>query len=311
MGIFTATMEQMAVLFLLITIGFLVAKLKIVPDNTAMILSKLENTLFVPALVLGTFVSNFTVQKLESAMSLFLISFAIGFVMILLANIVAKRCSKDNYVRKIYTYGLSFSNFGFMGNAVVSAVFPNIFVDYLIFTMPLWIMIYLWGVPCLLIPNDSKEQSIKSRLKAFVNPMFISLLIGMIIGIVGLALPNPIMTVVTTVGNCMSPLAMLLTGMTVANMNLKRVFAMRSVYMVSLVRLLIFPLIFIGIFKFVPVSQTIKICAICSLAMPLGLSTIVVPSGYGRDTSVATGMTIVSHVLSAVTIPIIFWLLLK
>jgi predicted permease len=45
--------------------------------------------------------------------------------------------------------------------------------------------------------------------------------------------------------------------------------------------------------------------------MPLGLSTIVIPGGYGKDTSVAAGMTLVSHLLSAVTIPCIFYLLMN
>ena len=90
-----------------------------------------------------------------------------------LAIIVAKCCSKDEYIRNIYTYGLAFSNFGFMGNAVVSVVFPNMFVDYLIFTMPLWTMIYLWGVPCLLIPSQGEKQTIKSRLQCFLQVLLL------------------------------------------------------------------------------------------------------------------------------------------
>ncbi len=311
MEILTTTLGQMTVLFLLILIGYLLAKLKAVPENTSTVLSKLENNLFVPALVLGTFISNFTIDKLGTAWKLFLTSFVISFIMIILAIVVAKCCSKDQYIRNIYTYGLAFSNFGFMGNAVVSVVFPEMFVDYLIFTMPLWTMIYLWGVPCLLIPSEGEKQTIKSRLKSFANPMFAALIVGIIIGLAGVALPTPIMTVITTGGSCMSPIAMLLTGITVANMDFKKVLSMKSIYVVSLVRLIIFPLIFIGVFKFMPMSQTIMVCTICSLAMPLGLSTIVVPGGYGKDTTVAAGMTIVSHLLSAVTIPIVFYIMMN
>lgn len=311
MEILTTALGQMTVLFLLILIGYLLAKLKAVPENTSTVLSKLENNLFVPALVLGTFISNFTTEKLGTAWKLFLISFVISFVMIVLAIVVAKCCSKDQYIGNIYTYGLAFSNFGFMGNAVVSVVFPDMFVDYLIFTMPLWTMIYLWGVPCLLIPSEEGKQTIKSRLKSFANPMFVALIVGIIIGLAGFALLTPIMTVITTAGSCMSPIAMLLTGIAVANMDLKKVLSMRSIYVVSFVRLIVFPLIFITVFKFVPMSQTIMVCTVCSLAMPLGLSTIVVPGGYGKDTSVAAGMTIVSHLLSAVTIPIIFYIMMN
>ena len=299
------------VLFSLILMGYVVAKLKVVPENSATVLSKLENNLFVPALVLGTFVKNFTLEKLSTAWKLFLISFVICIVMMFLAIVVAKWCSKDQYIRNIYTYGLAFSNFGFMGNAVVSAVFPEIFLEYLIFTMPLWTMIYMWGVPCLLIPSEEGKQTIKTRLKSFANPMFAAMIIGVVIGLSGIKLPSSLSTAVNVAGDCMSPIAMMLTGITVASMDVKKVLSIKSIYVVSIIRLLVFPLIFIGIFKFVPMSQNIVVCTICSLAMPLGLSTLVIPGGYGKDTSVAAGMAVVSHLLSAITIPVIFYIMMS
>jgi predicted permease len=231
--------------------------------------------------------------------------------MIALAILLAKCCSKDSYIRNIYTYGLAFSNFGFMGNAVVKVVFPELFLEYLIFVLPLWTMIYLWGVPCLLIPSEGGKQTFKNRMKSFVNPMFISMVIGILIGLSGWKLPTPITTVVNTAGDCMSPIAMLLTGMTVAKMDAKKILSMKSIYAVSLIRLVLFPMIFIGFFHFVPMSTTTVVCTICSLAMPLGLSTLVIPSGYGKDTSVAAGMAIVSHLLSVITIPIVFYIMMK
>ena len=311
MGVLQATIGQMLVLFSLIAMGYIVAKLKVVPENSDTVLSKLENNLFVPALVLGTFASNFTLEKLTSAWKLFGISFGICFVMMGLAILVAKWCSKDSYIRNIYTYGLAFSNFGFMGNAVVSAVFPDMFMDYLIFTMPLWTMIYLWGVPCLLIPSGEGKQTLKSRLKSFANPMFAAMLLGIAIGLIGIPMPSFLMQTVDVTGACMSPVAMLLTGITVARMDLKKILSLKSIYAVSLVRLLVFPLLFVGLFTFLPAAKNIVVCTVCSLAMPLGLSTIVVPRGYGKDTSVAAGMTLVSHLLSAATIPVIFYLMTK
>jgi predicted permease len=277
MSVLSATVGQMLVLFSLILMGYVVAKVKVVPENSATVLSKLENNLFVPALVLGTFVENFTVEKLSTAWKLFLISFVICIVMMFLAIVVAKCCSKDQYIRNIYTYGLAFSNFGFMGNAVVSAVFPEIFLEYLIFTMPLWTMIYMWGVPCLLIPSEEGKQTIKTRLKSFANPMFAAMVIGVVIGLSGIKLPGFLSTAVSVTGSCMSPIAMMLTGITIANMDVKKVLSIKSIYVVSIIRLLAFPLIFIGVFKFVPMSQNIVVCTICSLAMPLGLSTLVIP----------------------------------
>ena len=43
--------------------------------------------------------------------------------------------------------------------------------------------------------------------------------------------------------------------------------------------------------------------------MPLGLNTLVIPAAYGKDTSAAAGMALVSHLLSCITIPLVFLLM--
>ncbi len=309
MEIFASTLSQTMFLFSYILIGYYLAKKKHVPENSATVLSKLENMLFIPALVMGTFINNFTVEKITITRKILLVSFVMILIVIPIAILISKLLAKDKYTQNIFTYGLAFSNFGFMGNAVVNALFPEIFYEYLIFTLPLWIMIYLWGVPSLLIADLDKKQTLKQKLKAFVNPMFVAMFIGMIIGLSGIKLPNWLTSLVTVSGNCMSPVAMLLTGITVSSIDMKKTFTNLGIYAVTFVRLIVLPLAFVLIAKFIPFNETIYICALCTLAMPLGLNTIVIPSAYGKDTSTAAGMAVVSHLFSCITIPLIFTLI--
>lgn len=317
MSIVSTSFSQMAVLFSFIIIGFLLVKLNVLESNSSKVLAKLENNLFIPALVLGTFCGNFTVKKLSSASKLFLISCAVTVLFAVIASVVSRFFSKDDFIRKIITYGLAFSNFGFMGNAIVSALFPDFFMDYLIFTLPLWTLIYLWGVPYLLIPTEGK-RTLKSSLKSFVNPMFVAMIVGIVIGLASITLPSWLLCVITVSGNCMSPVAMILTGVTLCNVNFKKTFTNVSIYVLSFVRLIVFPLAVIGILWLLPaeirtnfLGDSLIVCLICSLAMPLGMSPIVIPAAYGKDTSAAAEMTIISHVLSGGTIPLIFMIMTK
>ncbi len=306
MSIFTTTLNQMAFLFLLIILGFVLTKRELLPKTAAGILSKLENYIFIPALVLKTFFENFTVEKIGAAGSIFLTSFVMILIIMPIAILAARLCSKDRYIQNIYTYGLAFSNFGFMGNAVVSALFLDIFFEYLIFTLPLWIMIYLWGVPVLLLSEAGQKQRLRDRLRSFANPMFLSMLVGMIIGLSGISLPYWATSAASSCAGCMSPIAMLLTGITVASADLKKIFTNISIYVVSIIRLILFPFIMMVVLYVLKPSETLAICAVCSVAMPLGLNTIVIPSAYGKDTTIAAGMAIISHLFSCITIPIIF-----
>ncbi len=307
MTVFTATLSQTAFLFLFIVLGYLLSRGKFVADNAHSVLSKLENLVFIPALILGTFIANFTPQKLSVTWKLLAFSTGLCLLAIGLSLLCARFCTKDRYVRKIYTYGLSFSNFSFMGNAIVGALFPEVFLEYIIFTIPIWTLIYLWGAPALLMGTDAK-QTLGQRLKSLVNPMFACTLLGMVIGVANIPIPAFVSSAISAAGSCMSPLAMLLTGMTIAQFDLKKILTVKSVYLVTFLRLIVYPLIFIGVTAFVPMDKTFAICALCSLAMPLGLNTIIVPSAYGKDTRVASGMALVSHILACITIPLIMML---
>lgn len=307
MTVFLSTLNQMAVLLILIFIGYIISRYNVIPDNGVRLLSKLENNVFIPALMLNTFMQNFTIHRISTAWQYLLCGLVVVVVTIPVAIVFARMCTKDSYVQRIYTYGLAFSNFGFMGNAVVAAVFPDIFMEYLIFVLPFWVFIYMWGVPSLLIPSKG-AKTVKDKFLAFVNPMFTAILVGMAIGVSNLPVPSFFDSAVSSLSNCMSPVAMLLTGITIAQYDMKKIFKNLSVYFVSFIRLLVIPTVAIVLLAFIPLPYDLALCTVCSLAMPLGLNTIVIPSAYGQDTSVAAGMALISHLFSFLTIPIVFML---
>ena len=305
MAVLLSTLDQMGFLLLLIVIGFILVRCGILKPDSAGVLSKLETYVLVPALVLGTFMKNFTAERIGTAGQYFLVGLIVILISIPIAVIVGRQFSKNFDLRNIYIYGLAFSNFGFMGNAVVKALFPEIFMEYLIFVLPFWTFIYLWGVPYLLMSSE-EDRGFKAGLKRLVNPMFIAMIVGIIIGIANIPVPSFLENGITTLGDCMSPIAMLLTGMTIGRISLKKTFQNIPIYIVSAIRLLVLPLIAIVVLRFIPIGYGLSLCTVCALAMPLGLSTIVIPAAYGKDTSDAAAMALISHLLSCATIPVVF-----
>ena len=75
METFISTLNQTMYLFLMIVIGFVLAKMKWLPKGADSVLAKMENMLFIPALVMGTFMNDFTVARLSQVGGLFLFSF--------------------------------------------------------------------------------------------------------------------------------------------------------------------------------------------------------------------------------------------
>ncbi len=302
MQVFLATLYKMIELFLFIAIGFLFTRKKLLPENSAGILSKLETTVFVPCLVFKVFYEYCTVENLKAKWTYILYGFAIMAISLIIGIFLAKLFAKEDYLRKIYTYSFAVSNFSFMGNAVVLGVFGGeILFDYMMLTLPLNMYVYSIGTASL-IPNNSGKLS----LKAFVNPIFIALLLGAAFGLAQIPLPVFVSNAVTSAGNCMAPLAMLLTGLVIGKYSLKTLASNKKVYLASAIRLIILPTLFMLALIALRTSPDILRVALCATAMPLGLNTVVFPAAYGGDTTPGASMALVSHLISVITIPIMF-----
>lgn len=318
MELFEPVFNQMLFLFVFIVIGFILGRFSFLPDNANTTLSRLENIVLVPALILNTFIFQCNAETIKTVWKLLVMCVILMAVLIPLSLFFAKRIYKEEYLRKIAAYGLTFSNFGFMGFAIVDAVFPEIFLEYTMFTLPLWFGIYAWGAPVLLIAGsseDGKKPPLKDRLKAFANPMLISMFIGILLGLTGwgLKFPNSVLDVIDVSADCMSPIAMLLTGLAIGKCDLLALMKNWRIYVLTGVKTIVYPLLFIGVFYFIPkggfVSDTFLKCGMCFAAVPMGLNSIVIPAAYGRDTTDAAGMALISHLVSVITIPLAFMLL--
>jgi predicted permease len=56
----------------------------------------------------------------------------------------------------------------------------------------------------------------------------------------------------------------------------------------------------------IDMPQSLRICIVCALSMPLGLNSIVIPRAFDLDTTDAAGMILISHLFSCATIPLVF-----
>ncbi len=293
----------MLVLFLFMALGFILNKKKILPSNTSAILSKLETTVFVPCLVFSVFYKYCNLENFMVKWNYMLYGLAIMAVSLIIGIFLAKLFAKDNYLRKIYTYSFAVANFSFMGNAVVLGIFgEEALFDYMIFTLPLNLYVYSIGTASL-IPSDKGKRI---SVKAFVNPIFIALILGAVLSLLSIPLPAFLTSAVTSAGACMSPLAMILTGFVVGGYSIKTLASNKKVYLASAIRLIILPTLFMLALIALKADKAIIQAALCATAMPLGLNTVVFPAAYGGDTTPGASMALISHLLAIVTIPIMF-----
>ena len=303
---FNATLSPMLVMFLCMLIGYAAKKLELVPGDAATVLSKLENYFFVPALIINTFMRYCTVASIMKQYRLIMYCTAALVIALAVAlplsNLFVRN---DDYKRNIYKYALTFGNFSFMGNAIVPAILGEAeLYHYMLYILPLNIVVYTWGV-VILIPKTEKRQNV---LKNLINPIFVSIIAGAAIGLFGFTryVPGFVCTTVGNLAACMGPVAMILTGFVIGEYNFVGLLKDKKVYAATFLRLIVLPLFFVFVLRFLGAGKTTLLLTLFAFGTPLGLNTVVFPSAYGGDTSTGASMAMISHTLCIITIPLMY-----
>jgi predicted permease len=306
--VFLNTLTPMLMMFSCMVIGFVLNKKKICPDNTASVLSKLEANVLAPALTISTFGKYCTVESLSEQYLLILFCVLILAIAIGIAFALTPLFTGKGYSRNIYRYALTFGNFGFMGNAIVPAILgESALYEYMLFTLPLNVAVYTWGVSGLIPKGEGKQNPLKN----LVNPSVLAVVIGMLLGLTGASqyLPAFVGSTLSGLGNCMGPIAMVLTGFLIGQYPIKKLLTDRKVYVASVLRLLVLPALFVLILKLLGADNVAITMCLFGFATPLGLNTVVFPAAYGGDPSIGVSMAAISHTACVITIPIMYALL--
>ena len=86
---FSATLSPMLVMLLSVLTGFFLNKKNLVPKSTASVLSKLETYVFVPSLILKTFLQYCTVSSLKDNYRLIIYCLIALFLAFLIAYLIS------------------------------------------------------------------------------------------------------------------------------------------------------------------------------------------------------------------------------
>lgn len=316
MDIFLLTLKQMLLMFTLILVGFILRKKKLLPENSGTVMAKMETYIFCPAIYLYSQITSCELRTLTANYSLILYGLIITLVSIIIAYPLArlfirnKSCSEtDMYKRCVYRYAMAFSNFGFMGNFIILGVWGSeMFYKYTLFTFFVSIFCGGWGLYTL-IPKDRGESRWRNVKKGVLTPITISMVLGVALGLLNakVYIPDFVLGALESAGNCQGPVAMVLAGFVIGGYNFKSLIANKKVYVATLLRLIVIPAGLMAILMLIGTSREIMLLALIAFATPLGLNTIVYPAAYGGETETGASMAMISHMLSVVTIPLMYY----
>ena len=318
---FLSVLIAVASLVILGVPAFVLVKLKALPKSAAEVLSTIALYVCSPAQILMSFQkTSFNPAIGKNILIVFGLSFVAFTLMIILVNLFLRGKSQE-LKRRVCRFAVVFPNCGYMGIPFLQMLFSNPAIQgeailYTAITISIF-HVYSWTYGVYSISKDKRNISIKNII---LNPCIISVVLGFIlfigfkkpivelaeVGTTAHTILSSLVKSINFMGDMVTPVAMFVIGIKLANVNLKQLFLDKWAYIATALRLIIMPMIIIFLVVFLPVPQIVKFCMFFLFAMPSATNTAMFAIKYGGDGDFASIEVLLSTVLSIITIPIMF-----
>ena len=285
-------------LFLMITVGFFAAKSGLIDKAGRKILSDLSFKILLPCNILKSYLGEIDMEVLHSCLFLLLLAVAMELFCMLLNCFLYNQQSPEH--KRLMQYMTVCSNSGFLGAGITQGLYGDLGLLYnSVYMIPM--RIFMWTVGMSYFTKKITGRDLIRNV--FLHPCLLSLYLGLFLMLTQHTLPYALSHVVNSFGNCMVPIAMLVTGTILADMRLKELIN-RSTFLISAIRLLILPAITLLCAHLLPLDTTARGVAVLLSGMPAATVTVLFATQYDGDAAFATKCVVLTTLLSVVTIPV-------
>ncbi|MDD6436049.1 MAG: AEC family transporter [Clostridiales bacterium] len=294
--------QQTLVLGILMVVGAACAKSGILNKERSQGISGLLINVTLPAMVVQKCLITVTPQQLERFVWAAIYS-ALYFVLaVAFSQIFIRKTDKYDY--RVMRFAIIYQNCGLVGIPFVQGVFGSEMVFYVVPMVVIMNMLcYTHGV---LILRKSSETGI--GLDFLLSPGVLSIFIGLIFFFTGISLPEIVTRPLGMLADLTTPLAMILGGYTVATTDYKSMEGKGRLLAISAVRLIVIPVLYIMILRFLPGDDKIKLILVLASSCSCSAVSIPMAMKHGRDHVFATNTFALTAVFTMLTVPVIMML---
>lgn len=294
--------NQVAVMFLLLATGMLLYKIKMITDEGNRQIAGVVLYVVAPLLILDTYSMEYDAAITKNMFLGFLLS-AISIIIGIVISFVLKWKSKEeSYSTERFT--VIFTNCGFMGIPLAQAVFGDIGVIYCTTYITMF-NLFVWTYGLYLMRGKSTgKRSLKEKLMPFLTPTMFCIVIGLLVYFLQIPLPKQVKSAVSYISSMNTPLAMIVSGIYIAQGDLFGALRKGRVYAVSAMKCLAVPFFMIFVLMFMPFDEKLKTTILILSACPSGANGMLFANRFGGDTKTASNVFTVTTIASIACIPL-------
>lgn len=301
--------SKVSVIFMLILVGFVLTRKNIITAEAQPALINLLLYAFLPSALLKTFYVPFDRVVFGHGIKIVLIMGVVYSLATLFTFFFAKLLTKDLKKQDVYTIGMVLPNVTFMGYPVIESLLGPEYLFYIVMAnIPFEIL--AWTLMVWIFSRNTGVGSDVGFVKRLVTaPPLVGIVISIVVYLSQIPLPDPLVSTIHYLAGGMTPVAMIVVGMSLAKAKIRDLIINPGLYIASAIRLLVFPAALFFILMALGFSGPTLIIPTAIFAMPTAGYTSIMASKYGSDATFAAELISLCTLLSLLTIPMIMSLL--
>lgn len=305
----TVVLQQMVIIFILIGIGMILYRRKLISEEGSKQISGLIINVTNPALLICSALDDGPKASLQE-LGIALIAYAAVFAILIAVSFLIPRLLRiPRNLHYAYQMLTVFGNVGFIGIPLASAVLGSeslIFVS--IFNLLFNLLIYTLGISLLqrAAGQAEKEVTIPSsgRLQKLVNAGTVSAAVTVIFYLGNFHVPTVISSALSYTGRATTLLSMLVLGVSVAQIAPKEIFSHPKLYLFTLLRQILVPIGCILFMGSLIDNRLILNTMLLMVAVPAANMPLMLAKQLDMETDSISQGIILTTILSLVTVPV-------
>lgn len=294
--------SQVAVMFLLLATGMLLYKIKMITDEGNRQMAGVVLYVVAPLLIVDTYSMEYDAAIAKNMFLGFVLSSISIIIGIIISYALKWKSKKESLSTERFT--VIFTNCGFMGIPLAQAVFGDIGVVYCTTYITMFnLFVWTYGLH-LMRGKRAEKSSLKEKLKPFLSPTMFCIVIGFLVYFLQIPLPKQVKSAVSFIASMNTPLAMIVSGIYIAQGDLFGALRRGRVYVISAMKCLAVPFFMIFVLMFLPFDEKLKTTILILSACPSGANSMLFANRFGGDTKTASNVFTVSTIASIACIPL-------
>ncbi|MDR1600087.1 MAG: AEC family transporter [Oscillospiraceae bacterium] len=289
--------EPILSLLLLVAAGFAIRRVKWIDEPGLTAMSSLVLFVAIPCVAIAKLQREPTPELVRDLLA----TFALSSALMLATGALGFAIFHKEPVRQraLITHLSIFSNCGFMGYPVVTALFGEPALIYAVVINAAFNLL-AWTLGVILL---NRGTTLNLR-KALLTPALVGTALGIILFAARVRLPGFLLSTLETLGSLTTPLSMMVVGARMVGQSPRNLTNWR-VWILSALRLLAFPLITYVICRLLRASDMVCLITATLAGMPHATLTAMQSIHYKHDSVFASNCVALSTLLSMITIPIL------